>query len=236
MFSMVKYIVSVPSASGSRGVLFRRTSPRCTRLHPDDSPHPSPRSTLSWQDDSPALAAASSTSSLLLPLIPLTTRGTSPLPPSVTMPQGAKQKLGGITKALTKSRPGSAGGSGSRKKNTPAPRSKKGGGGSGHGAPGGGGGAAAAASRRLTTKIHNRIESEMAGRLARNSGTLSTLARSVGGGAAAPGAPRPPSAADTAAAAAATAAAAGGGGKAKKRPAPKGPKLKFNAKKLKGKK
>lgn len=143
------------------------------------------------------------------------------------MPQGAKQRLGGITKSLSKSRGGGGGGSHQRK-NTPAPRSSKKG--------GGGDGAAAAANRRLTTKIHNRIEAEMAGRLARNSGTLSTLARSVGGGAAAPGASRPPPAAAGGGGAAAAAATAGGSGKAKKGPAPKGEKLKFNAKKLKGKK
>lgn len=144
------------------------------------------------------------------------------------MPQGAKQRLGGVTKSLSKSRGGGGGGSRQRK-NTPAPRSNKKG--------GGGGGAAEAANRRLTTKIHNRIEAEMACRLARNSGTLSTLARSVGGGAAAPGAPRPPpAAAGGGGAVAAAAAAAGGSGKAKKGPAPKGEKLKFNAKKLKGKK
>lgn len=135
-----------------------------------------------------------------------------------TMPQGSKQKLGGIAKSLTKSRSGGAGGA--SRKNTPAPRSRK-----------GGSNAVTAANRRLTTKIHNRIETEMAGRLARNSGTLSTLARSVGGGVAAPGAPRASSAASGAAAGSGDKA---GGGKSKKGPPPKGEKLKFNAKKLKG--
>ncbi|GAB0489003.1 hypothetical protein MMPV_000218 [Pyropia vietnamensis] len=133
------------------------------------------------------------------------------------MPQGSKQKLGGIAKSLTKSRPGGASHTG--RKNTPAPRGRK-----------GGSNAVAAANRRMTTKIHNRIEMEMAGRVARNSGALSTLARSVGGGVAAPGAPR----AQSAAAPAAAGIEKGGGGKSKKGPSPKGEKLKFNAKKHKG--
>jgi len=154
------------------------------------------------------------------------------------MPQGTKRKLGGITKALGKSRPPAGG-----RKNVPAPRKRSTGG-------GGGGPSAATAARRLTGKIHNRIEAEMAARLARNSGTLSTLARSVGGGVGiappgsrgvAPGGGGGRSAGGGgggSATATAAAAAADGGGAAKgkrKGGGPKPEKLKFNAKKQKGK-